>query len=257
MAEVTVQFRYLTGLKRRIFRNARLVGSWDQQGRESPTWSDTPMTEIIAEDVRGSRPEDGCPGLHGHGALRRERGRQALRVVREARHAGGVRRTWGCHRSQGREQDGSCPPLPAAAGRQQPDRGVLPHLRPPAGRAEGLRAAAPRCRPALRGVGAQRAERRGRLRRSGHRLHPRRRPRDRSCAPAGGDDQRADGIWQSAVIPHFAAHEGLPYMYRITNAQGHVVYRTDFSRQQIGRGTKPEGRRLGRHSSDSRRHQEL
>ena len=32
MAEVTVQFRYLTGLKRRIFRNARLVGNWDHAG---------------------------------------------------------------------------------------------------------------------------------------------------------------------------------------------------------------------------------
>ena len=49
MAQVTVQFRYLTGLKRRIFRNARLVGNWDQQGRESLTWSDAPMKEITAD----------------------------------------------------------------------------------------------------------------------------------------------------------------------------------------------------------------
>jgi hypothetical protein len=31
MADVAVQFRYLTGLKRRIFRNARLVGNWDRR----------------------------------------------------------------------------------------------------------------------------------------------------------------------------------------------------------------------------------
>jgi transposase len=50
-----VQFRYLTGLKRRIFRNVRLVGSWDAAGVASPNWSETPMTEIVAED--------GCPAF--------------------------------------------------------------------------------------------------------------------------------------------------------------------------------------------------
>jgi len=52
-----------------------------------------------------------------------------------------------------------------------------------------------------------------------------------------------DGVWQSELIPDFAAHEGLPYLYRIENAQGHIVYRTDlYSRQQIGRGTlDPKG----------------
>ena len=55
MADVTAQFRYLTGLKRRIFRNARLVGHWDPQGRESLAGSETSMTEIIAED--------GCPAF--------------------------------------------------------------------------------------------------------------------------------------------------------------------------------------------------
>jgi 1,4-alpha-glucan branching enzyme len=52
-----------------------------------------------------------------------------------------------------------------------------------------------------------------------------------------------DGILQSAVLPDFAAFEGVPYMYRIKNAQGDTVYRTDiFSRNQIGRGSiDPEG----------------
>src|SRR5205085_10381042 len=53
----------------------------------------------------------------------------------------------------------------------------------------------------------------------------------------------ATGIWQTAIISHFAAYEGVPYMYRVKNAQGRIVYRTDiFSRQQIGRGTEnPRG----------------
>ncbi len=52
-----------------------------------------------------------------------------------------------------------------------------------------------------------------------------------------------DDIWQSDVIPDFAAFEGAPYMYRITNAQKQTIYRTDiFSRNQIGRGgTDPQG----------------
>jgi 1,4-alpha-glucan branching enzyme len=53
----------------------------------------------------------------------------------------------------------------------------------------------------------------------------------------------ADGIWETDTIADFAAHEGLPYMYRVRNAQGRTVYRTDlFSRQQIGSGTQnPNG----------------
>jgi 1,4-alpha-glucan branching enzyme len=55
----------------------------------------------------------------------------------------------------------------------------------------------------------------------------------------GGDD-----IWQSIILPDFAAFDGLPYMYRIANAQGEKVYRTDiFSRNQIGLGSiDPEGK---------------
>ena len=60
------------------------------------------------------------------------------------------------------------------------------------------------------------------------------------AVPLTKDD---DGIWQSELVPDFASYEGLPYMYRIENAQGRTVYRTDlFSRQQIGRGTEdPKG----------------
>lgn len=53
MATISVQFRYLTGLKRQISRNVRLKGSWDSLGKFSDDWSETPMTERLAED--------GCP----------------------------------------------------------------------------------------------------------------------------------------------------------------------------------------------------
>jgi 1,4-alpha-glucan branching enzyme len=56
-----------------------------------------------------------------------------------------------------------------------------------------------------------------------------------------------NGIWQSDVVAGFAAFAGAPYMYRIQNAQGHTVYRTDlFARDQIGWGNKdPNGAHFG------------
>ena len=46
-----------------------------------------------------------------------------------------------------------------------------------------------------------------------------------------------DGIWASFSFPDFAGYSGLPYMYKIVNAQGETVFRTDiFSRNQVGRG---------------------
>ena len=55
--------------------------------------------------------------------------------------------------------------------------------------------------------------------------------------------QKPDGIWQSAILPDLAAFRGAPYLYRIQNAQGKTVYRTDlFARAQIGHGSEdPHG----------------
>src|SRR5438105_6066958 len=55
MSMIAVQFFYFTGLKRSIFRNARLSGNWDSTGRLSANWADTPMTAITGED--------GCPAF--------------------------------------------------------------------------------------------------------------------------------------------------------------------------------------------------
>ena len=62
MAKIAVKFRYLTGLKRQIFTNARLSGSWDSQGKFSATWTQTPMTRWP-----GRRR---LPVLHGHSRAR-------------------------------------------------------------------------------------------------------------------------------------------------------------------------------------------
>ena len=48
-----VEFQFITGLKRAIFRNARLLGSWNGSGRYSDNWTEAPMQEEIGEQ--------GCP----------------------------------------------------------------------------------------------------------------------------------------------------------------------------------------------------
>ncbi|MEF8704267.1 MAG: alpha-amylase family glycosyl hydrolase [Candidatus Accumulibacter sp. UW26] len=55
MTRKQVRFVYQTGLKRSLFTNARLLGTWDAAGRPSPLWSELPMTETIAAD--------GCPAF--------------------------------------------------------------------------------------------------------------------------------------------------------------------------------------------------
>jgi 1,4-alpha-glucan branching enzyme len=63
MATQTVEFHYITGLKRPIFRNARLQGSWDGNGRYSNAWTESPMLEVNGED--------GCPSFTASIALDR------------------------------------------------------------------------------------------------------------------------------------------------------------------------------------------
>ena len=53
MATKKVEFQFITGLKRAIFRNARLRGSWDDHGRYSDNWTEYPMSEKV--------DKDGCP----------------------------------------------------------------------------------------------------------------------------------------------------------------------------------------------------
>lgn len=53
MAQLSVRLEWLTGLKRPIFRNVRLVGSWDDDGRYSNRWRTTAMESFTAAD--------GCP----------------------------------------------------------------------------------------------------------------------------------------------------------------------------------------------------
>lgn len=52
-----IQFVFATGLRRPVFSNVRLVGSWDNQGRYAPDWSAAPIP--MAPGIL----EDGCAGF--------------------------------------------------------------------------------------------------------------------------------------------------------------------------------------------------
>ena len=45
-----MKFVYDTGLKRKLFHNVRLWGSWDSSGRYSDEWTEAPMKERVAGD---------------------------------------------------------------------------------------------------------------------------------------------------------------------------------------------------------------
>lgn len=61
MPQWRVRFEWITGLKRPVFRNVRLLGSWDADGRYSGAWHAAAMGEFVADD--------GCPAWQAEVAL--------------------------------------------------------------------------------------------------------------------------------------------------------------------------------------------
>jgi 1,4-alpha-glucan branching enzyme len=236
-ASVPIQFRFLTGLKRVIFREARLLGSWDADGRASAAWSELPMTAFVAAD--------GCPAF-------------AAEVRLDPAEAGRTF-TWTVRVSTAAVADVSGIAV-EVNDPERDDRVRSFVLRPPGTEPQ----IEEHCFTLARCLGARKAYADGRRGRPGLRFavwapHARRvevvfgDPAHGYIADDGTsiDAARAplpmtlgtDGFWHTAVLPDFAAHEGLPYMYRLVNAQGRTVYRTDlYAREQNGRGTfDPQG----------------
>jgi 1,4-alpha-glucan branching enzyme len=238
MAKISVRVRYLTGLKREIFFNPRLCGTWDNEGRLSADWLESPMQSILAED--------GCPAFST--------------IVQLDESEVGKTFQWGV-----RVDTATAPNLWAIPTEvydaERTDR-VREFQLKPAGSTQtvdfyftyGRRFGARKVflngshgRASLRfSVWAPNAHKvdvvfgqrsNGYISNDGFGIDPTRPPLPMT--------RNADGVWQSELLPDFATHEGLPYMYRIENAHGRIVYRTDlYSRQQIGRGsTDPKGDR--------------
>jgi 1,4-alpha-glucan branching enzyme len=229
MAPVTVQFRYLTGLKRSIFRNARLVGSWDGAGRWSPVWTATPMTAVTAED--------GCPGFIATVDFDAgEIGKSFRWGVKLDGPAGA--NIWGIPTEvhDMNSSDRFREFVLAADAKSRRQDFYFTYARRMGGRkhfADG--SATPDLRFRVWAPNAQRVEvvfgklDNGYIADDGYGIDAGR----PVISLSGG----RDGIWASDVIPDFAAFDGAPYMYRVKNAEGETVYRTDlFSRNQVGRG---------------------
>jgi 1,4-alpha-glucan branching enzyme len=233
-----VQFHFLTGLRRPIFHNARLVGSWDQAGRYADQWTESPMQETLGDD--------GCPSFSATLPLDLADRDRTFNwgVVLDGPLGANL---WGLPtelqdvNSSERHRAFQLQPPAPGDGTPQIERyhltycrrlGANKHFAVP-GAPPGLRFAvwAPNAQ-AVAVVFAQRHQ--GYIADDGSGLDP--------AHPPIPLTRQANGIWASAPQPSFAAFEGRPYMYRITNAQGATVYRTDiFSRLQVGRGSFDPG----------------
>ena len=219
---ITVTFRYLTGCVRPIFRNARLAGSWDG-------WLEAPMDEVVADD--------GCPSFR--------------RVVEfDDAHAG---RTfhWGVRLDGPSGPNGwGIATEVAAADRQDRHREVT--LPGPGASAEEryqltwsrrlgaqkfyrANGAEPDLRFAVWAPNALAVDvvfaagSRPYIADDGSGIDP--------AMPVVPLTCGRDGIWTSDPVGPFRRFDRAPYLFRITNAQGRQVYRTDIhSRWQAGRG---------------------
>ncbi len=228
MATETVEFEFITGMKRRLFRNARLRGSWDAAGRYSELWTDSPMQETVGEDgcpvFRASVPLDladreaifkwgvvldGPQGSAFWGIPTELQDVNSTARYRQFQlHRSGAPHVERYHFTYGRY---------LGANKHFSAAGAEPGLRfavwaPNAGKVEVVFGDAGGY-IADDGTGIDHSQ-----------------PVIPLSGPVGG-------VWQGDAPAQFEAFKSRPYMYRITNAQGDIVYRTDiFSRSQAGRG---------------------
>ncbi len=61
MARITVNFTFHSGVRRQLFRNVRLSGSWDVTGQFSNQWTEVPMV--------ASQDETGCDAFNANASF--------------------------------------------------------------------------------------------------------------------------------------------------------------------------------------------
>ena len=243
-----VQFTYLTGLKKDLFRNARLTGSWDESGRYSDQWISIPMQQAIAED--------GCPCLETTVEFdESQAGRQFQWGVVLDGPAGtdlwGIPTEINHGASQERYRTFT---LQASSGNPQLEKYYLTNCR--------YLGAQKYYRPGQQNPGvqfsvwapnAQQVEvvfgrENGYIADDGYGI-------DLSLGEFSLSRQD-NGVWQTDVnesrLSNFSQYNHKPYMFRIAKEGGGVAYRTDlYSRCQIGQGnTNPNGQHYNGTSQD-------
>jgi len=235
---VTVQFEYRTGLKREVFRNVRLTGSWDARGHASDAWSVIPMEP--------ARAEDGCPCFRATVAFDESQLGKAFMWGVIVDGPGGPDQ-WAIPAELrdpvGREPvrafvlgaEPSCERYFLTQGRRL---GAQKHFPPGVDRALARFAVwAPNARQVEVVFGTQEG---GYIADDGTGLSP--------TLPVLPMVRKEGGVWETELEgPGALEFEQLrfqPYMFRVTKADGQVAYRTDlYSRCQLGRGTSnPLGR---------------
>ena len=230
MAMQTVEFQFITGLKRKIFRNARLRGSWDGSGRYADDWTEAPMQEEIGAD--------GCPIFKASVSLDLTDEAKAFKwgVLLDGPQGADL---WGIptevqdvnsgerHRQFRLNGTGETPQVERFIFTYGRYLGANKHF--------AVASAAPGLRFAVWAPNAQSVEvvfgnpASGYIADDGSGIDP--------AQPVVALSRQADGIWEGGPLDDFETFKSLPYMYRIVNAQGQIVYRTDiFSRSQIGNG---------------------
>ncbi|MBV8882763.1 MAG: alpha amylase C-terminal domain-containing protein [Chroococcidiopsidaceae cyanobacterium CP_BM_RX_35] len=242
MPTIPIQFTYLTGLRTDIFRNARLTGSWDQNGHYSNQWTSIPMQQTSGEDAclcftATVELDDSQVGwLFRWGViLDGPAGNNLWGLPTEINDRDSNERYRSFHLQT---QSGTQP---------QDERYYLTHCRRlgaqkyyrPGTQQPGIRFTvwAPNAENVEVVFGQQHN---GYIAENGSGI-------DTSRPPLPLFRQQ-DGIWQtdlaiSSTLADFSKFDHSSYMYRITKANGQVAYRTDlYSRCQNGKGrTNPRG----------------
>lgn len=224
---ITVRFTYLTGQRRAIFRNARLSGSWDN-------WIETAMTPVVAAD--------GCQAFTA--TVRLADSRAGERHRWGVRVDGPVPNIWAINLevNDPLSQDRVAEVVLPAAGTSAEARYYFTYSRR-LGAQKRFRVAGSHpdvgfavWAPNARSVDVVFASvNRGYIGDDGSGIDP-----SRPVVPL---ERTAGGIWESGLLHDFERYCGIPYMFRIENAQGRIVYRSDIhSRWQMGRGSRNPAR---------------
>lgn len=230
---IPVQFTYLTGLRRNIFRNARLTGSWDENGRYSNRWSTIPMQQTTAED--------GCPCFTVTVELDDSQVGYLFRwgVILDSPAGANL---WGIATeiNDGNSSDRYRSfTLQAASNNPQRERYYLTHSRLLGAQKYYNGASQPAIQFAVWSPNAQNVEvvfggTSGYIADDGSGID--------SSRGASALSRQENGIWQTngtnaSALANFSNFDHLPYMYRITKQGGRVEYKTDlYSRCQMGQG---------------------
>jgi 1,4-alpha-glucan branching enzyme len=229
MAKQKFTFIYLTGIKKKLFSNVRIQGSWDSKGLYSGQWSVSPMTGITGED--------GCPAFTATIDLDLSGVGQVFNWGVIADSPAG-KNLWAINMEVNNPSvtDRYCSFTFKGDGTGLIQQFYLTNKRrlgankfftkPGAGAGLKFSVWAPNAKKVEVVFGTAS----GYIDINGNGIDPE--------MPVIQLLDPVDGIWNSKVLPDFKKYVGKYYMFRITNKQGLVLYRTDiFSKGLVGRGS--------------------